>query len=157
MKISVCYIGKNDRDNLREAYVLFEKRIRHYIPFRMIPLGKPRLTGVSTASRHKESEERLIMKELSNVDLPVLLDVKGKQMSSEAFSGFIQQSMNQGIRHLGFIIGGSYGFSDAVYNTVPDMIALSRMTFSHELARLVFVEQLYRALTILNGEPYHHI
>ncbi|MBN1158921.1 MAG: 23S rRNA (pseudouridine(1915)-N(3))-methyltransferase RlmH [Bacteroidales bacterium] len=157
MKISLYYIGKKDHDNKMRAYSIFEKRIRHYVPFEIQALGKPRLTGKQSADRHREEEGKIIMKALTSSDQAVLLDVNGRQMNSEDFSGFIQQSMNRGIRHLVFIIGGSYGTSDAVYNAVPEKISLSLMTFSHELSRLVFLEQLYRAMTILNGEPYHHI
>lgn len=156
MKISVYYIGRNEDNNLQKANVIFEKRIQHYVPFKMMSLGKPRISGIQPAIKHKDSEGRLILKGLSRNDMPVLLDIKGRQMSSEAFSEFIQQFMNRGIRHLVFIIGGSYGFSDAVYKAVPDMVSLSQMTLSHQLARLVFLEQLYRAMTILHGESYHH-
>lgn len=156
MKISVYYIGKNETSNLQEVISLFEKRIKHYIPFQMISLGKPRITSSQPPIRHKERESELIIKVLSDADVCFLLDPKGKEMTSEAFSKFIQRFMNKGIRHLVFIIGGAYGFSAAVYHAVPGMISLSQLTFPHQLTRLVLVEQIYRALTIINGEPYHH-
>ncbi len=156
MKISIYYIGKNERSNLQEAIALFEKRVKHYIPFQMISLGKPRISSSQPPIRHKELESELIMKVLSDADESFLLDSKGKEMTSEAFSEFIQKYMNKGIRHLVFVIGGSYGFSDAIYHAVPGMISLSQLTFPHQLTRLVLVEQIYRALTIINGEPYHH-
>ncbi len=156
MKISVYYIGKNESSNLQDAIALFEKRIKHYIPFQMISLGKPRITSSQLPIQHKERESGLIMKVLSDADVSFLLDPKGEEMTSEAFSEFIQKYMNKGTRHLVFIIGGSYGFSETVYHAVPGMISLSHLTFPHQLTRLILVEQIYRALTIINGEPYHH-
>ena len=156
MKISVSYIAKNEDNNLRNVISLYDKRIKQYIRFEMIPIGRPRISGNQPATKHKENEGKLIIKGLSNIDFPVLLDVMGRQMNSESFSEFIQHTMNRGIQHLGFIIGGAYGFSDAVYSAVPDKGSLSQMTFSHQLVRLIFLEQLYRALTLMHGEPYHH-
>ena len=157
MKISLNCIGKNEEDGLLEAGKLYQKRLKHYIPFELVSIAKPRMPGNQPSARLKESEGRLILKGLKGIDFPILLDVKGSQMDSEGFSGFIQQAMNRGIRHMGFFIGGAYGFSEEVYNLVPDMISLSSMTYSHQIARLVFLEQLYRAMTILHGEPYHHL
>lgn len=104
----------------------------------------------------KESEGKILLTALEKVDYPVLLDVEGKQLNSAGFSKYLQQIMNKGRRNLGFIIGGPYGFSADVYRAVPESISLSPMTFSHQLVRLVFLEQLYRAFTIIKGEPYHH-
>jgi 23S rRNA (pseudouridine1915-N3)-methyltransferase len=104
----------------------------------------------------REAEGKVILSAIEKVDYPVLLDIGGKQFSSEGFAKYMQQCMNKGIRHLGFIIGGPFGFSDEVYNTVPEKISVSAMTFSHQLIRLIFIEQLYRSFTILKGEPYHH-
>jgi 23S rRNA (pseudouridine1915-N3)-methyltransferase len=104
----------------------------------------------------KESEGRILLSGLEKVDYPVLLDVEGKRFDSVGFSQFIQKVMNKGIRHMGFVIGGPYGFSGEVYQAVPERISLSEMTYSHQLVRLVFLEQLYRAFTIIRGEPYHH-
>lgn len=157
MKISLYWIGKKEGSEVEEAVGRYEKRLRHYVPFEIICAGKPRISGGLTPDRHREHEADILLKYLEGVDLPVLLDEKGRQMTSSAFAQFIQQAMNKGSRHLGFLIGGAYGFSDRVYQAVHEKISLSQMTFSHQLARLVFTEQLYRAMTILQGEPYHHI
>ena len=157
MKISLYCIGKNGDNEFDETVGRFEKRLRHYVPFELVSISKPRIKGSQTPDRHREHEGEILLKRLDKIDFPVLLDEKGRQMPSEEFSQFIQQAMNRGIRHMGFMIGGAYGFSEQVYKAVPEKVSLSRMTFSHQLARLVFIEQLYRAMTLLKGEPYHHI
>jgi 23S rRNA (pseudouridine1915-N3)-methyltransferase len=155
MKISLFYIGRSEDKFAFEAVKMFEKRIKHYLPFKITSSGK--LKAGLPPEIQKETEGKLVLKFAESADLPVLLDVKGSQFTSGTFSGYLQSAMNRGTKHLGFIIGGSYGFSDEVYRTIQQKISLSPLTFSHQLVRLVFIEQLYRALTILNGEPYHHI
>jgi 23S rRNA (pseudouridine1915-N3)-methyltransferase len=105
----------------------------------------------------KEQEGNLILRHLADSDTAILLDERGKQMTSQAFSEYLQRTMNRGVRNLTFITGGAFGFSDAVYDRVKERISLSSMTFPHQLVRLIFLEQLYRALTILKGESYHHL
>jgi 23S rRNA (pseudouridine1915-N3)-methyltransferase len=122
----------------------------------MICLNEPKNLRSLPEQLQKESEGKLIIPAIEKSDRRVLLDVGGRQMDSEAFAGFIQQCMNRGTRNLAFIAGGPYGFSDEVYQKVPERISISAMTFSHQLIRLIFVEQLYRAFTIIRGEPYHH-
>jgi 23S rRNA (pseudouridine1915-N3)-methyltransferase len=156
MKISVINIGQTRDSVLKTGIAGYEKRLGHYVPFEMIYLNEPRNTKNHPEVVQKELEGKLILNALAKSDHPVLLDVAGKKPDSEAFAGFIQQMMNKGTRNLSFVIGGPYGFSEEVYKTVPDRISLSSMTFSHELVRLVFLEQLYRAFTIIRGEPYHH-
>lgn len=157
MKITVFYIGKKENKQLQSMIREFEKRISHYVPFELVSLGKPSIQGNQPVALHQEKEGKRVLKSIAQIDLPVLLDVRGKQHTSESFSDFIQQAMNRGIRQLGFVIGGAYGFSEEVYQAVPEKLSLSSMTLSHEVVRLVFLEQLYRAFTILHGEPYHHI
>jgi 23S rRNA (pseudouridine1915-N3)-methyltransferase len=136
--------------------VLYEKRIRHYVSLEMIYLNEPRNANSLPEAVQKEQEGKAILLALEKADHPVLLDMKGKQFSSEAFSKYLQQAMNKGTRNLSFVIGGPYGFSKEVYRAVPNRMSLSEMTFSHQLIRLIFLEQLYRAFTIIRGEPYHH-
>ncbi len=156
MKISVINLGVTQDHYLKEGISLYEKRLKHYIPFEMNYLTTPRPSKNQSSLVQKDQEGKILLAALGKSDHAVLLDVGGKQYGSEAFSGYLQLLMNRGIRHLAFLIGGPYGFSDEVYHTVPDRISLSPMTFSHQLVRLVFLEQLYRAFTIIRGEPYHH-
>ena len=137
MKISLIYVGKDDDKFAGEAVKMFEKRIKHYLPFEVTASGKIHSGGLPPEIQ-RETEGRLLLKFIENADLPVLLDVKGKQFSSVAFSEYIQFAMNRGTRHLGFIIGGPYGFSEEVYRNVPERISLSSFTFSHQLVRLIF-------------------
>lgn len=156
MKITLISLGATQENYLKEGIAIFEKRIRHYISFEMMFLNGPRNTKNQSENVQKESEGKIILPLLEKIDHPVLLDVSGKHIDSIGFSKLLQQNMNKGIRNLGFVIGGPYGFSEEVYQAVPDRISLSSMTFSHQLIRLIFVEQLYRAFTIIRGEPYHH-
>jgi 23S rRNA (pseudouridine1915-N3)-methyltransferase len=156
MKISLVYIGATQEQWLKDGIAMFEKRIRHYLPFEMVLAGMPRGGRNLPPHLQKEHEGKAILHALEKTDHAVLLDVSGKGLSSEAFSGYIQQVMNKGTRNLAFVIGGSFGFSDEVYQAVSDRLSLSEMTYSHQLVRLVFLEQLYRAFTIIRGEPYHH-
>jgi 23S rRNA (pseudouridine1915-N3)-methyltransferase len=156
MKICIINLGVTQESYLKEGIAIFEKRIRHYASFEMIYLNEPRNMKNQPESVQKENEGKLLLSALEKVDHPVLLDVAGKQLGSEAFSKYLQLIMNKGARNLGFVIGGPYGFSDEVYHAVHERISLSAMTFSHQLVRLIFVEQLYRAFTIIRGEPYHH-
>jgi 23S rRNA (pseudouridine1915-N3)-methyltransferase len=156
MKVSLINLGLTQETYLKEGIAIFEKRIKNYVSFEMTYLNEARKIKHLPEKVQKESEGKIILSALEKIDQPVLLDVTGQQYDSENFSRFIQQSMNKGRRHLGFIIGGPYGFSDEVYHTVPERISLSAMTFSHQMIRLIFLEQLYRAFTIMKGEPYHH-
>jgi 23S rRNA (pseudouridine1915-N3)-methyltransferase len=156
MKISLINISANQELYLKEGVAMFEKRIKHYVSFEMVYLNEPRKMKNQSGNLQKENEGKLLLSALGKIDQPVLLDVAGKQLNSESFAKYLQQIMNKGIRDLGFVIGGPYGFSDEVYGAVSESISLSQMTFSHQIIRLVFLEQLYRAFTILRGEPYHH-
>ena len=156
MKISLINIGTTQEPYLKEGIALFEKRIKHYVAFEMIYLHGPQHMKNHTEKVQQEMEGRIILPILQKADMAVLLDVSGKQLDSIGFSVFLQKALNRGIRNLSFVIGGPYGFSDELYQAVPDRVSLSKMTFSHQLIRLVFLEQLYRAFTIIRGEPYHH-
>lgn len=156
MKISLINIGVTKESYVNEGISVYEKRIRHYLPFEMVYLAEQKQRKSNIPMNIKLEEGKAIQSSLIKIDFPVLLDIKGKTFSSEQFAGYIQKIMNQGAKHIGFIIGGSFGFSNDVYNLVKERISLSDMTFSHQLIRLIFLEQLYRAFTIMNNEPYHH-
>lgn len=156
MKITLLVISKTDEKYLQEGIDVYVKRLSHYIPFELdvIPALKD-LKGVSP-EEIKEREAVLILKRIEKSDCVVLLDEHGKQPTSVGFSEYLQKKMNQGIRQLTFVVGGAFGFAPSVYKAAQDKISLSPMTFNHQMVRLIFVEQLYRAFTILRHEPYHN-
>ena len=156
MKIKLLTIGKTDDKNLQTLIETYQKRLKHYINFTIEII--PDIKNVKNLSelQQKEKEGELILKKISNTDVLILLDEKGKEFRSLEFSKYFQKKMNSGIKQLVLVIGGPYGFSDAVYKKSSDKISLSKMTFSHQMIRLFVVEQIYRAFTILKNEPYHH-
>ncbi|GLU44447.1 23S rRNA (pseudouridine(1915)-N(3))-methyltransferase RlmH [Allomuricauda sp. NBRC 101325] len=156
MQITLLAIGKTDKSELEELIAVYEKRLKHYIKFQIefIPDIKNR-KNLSEAQQ-KEKEGELILAQLQPTDTLILLDEKGKQYTSMDFAQFLQKQMNSGIKNLVLVIGGPYGFSDAVYAKSSGKISLSKMTFSHQMIRLFIVEQIYRGFTILRNEPYHH-
>ena len=156
MKIKVLAIGKTDDKNLKQLIDTYEKRLKHYVKFEMEII--PDLKHVKNMSEkdQMEKEGELILKKVGAGDQLWLLDEKGEMFRSIDFSRFLQKKMNAGIKRFILVIGGPYGFSDAVYRTAQGKISLSKMTFSHQMIRLFAVEQLYRAFTILKNEPYHH-
>lgn len=156
MKIKLLAIGKTDDKNLQTLIERYQDRLKHYINFQLEVI--PDIKNVKNLSevQQKEKEGELILKKLAATDQLVLLDEKGKEFRSIEFSTFLQKKMNSGIKQLVIVIGGPYGFSDAVYKKAQGKISLSKMTFSHQMIRLFVVEQLYRAYTILKNEPYHH-
>ncbi len=131
-------------------------RLKHYIPFSIIEI--PELKNVSALSREqiKTKEGELILKNIRNTDDVILLDERGREYSSVELAGIIQNKINYEGRDIVYVIGGAYGFSDAVYARANSKLSLSRMTFSHQMVRAIFAEQIYRAFTIMKGEPYHH-
>ena len=156
MKIKLLAIGKTDNKNLIALIDEYQNRLRHYIKFEMeIILDIKNVKNLSEIQQ-KEKEGELILSKLQNTDQLVLLDDKGNDFTSIQFSQYLQKKMNSGIKQLVLVIGGPYGFSEAVYKKSTGKIALSRMTFSHQMIRLFIVEQLYRGFTILKNEPYHH-
>ncbi|MGS2738086.1 23S rRNA (pseudouridine(1915)-N(3))-methyltransferase RlmH [Sinomicrobium sp. M5D2P17] len=156
MNIKLLAIGKTDSTALQSLIQDYEKRLGFYVRFSMEIIPDIRNAGKLSEVQQKEKEGELIFKKLQPTDILILLDENGKQFSSVGFSEFLQKKMNSGIRQLVFVIGGPYGFSDAVYQKAQGKLSLSAMTFSHQMVRLFFTEQLYRAFTILNNEPYHH-
>ena len=156
MNIKLIAIGKTDNKNLVALLEDYAKRLSFYIKFDFeIILDIKNVKHLSEVQQ-KEKEGELILAKTQNSDVLILLDENGKQMTSEAFSNYLQKHMNSGIKTLIFVIGGPYGFSDAVYSRANGKLGLSKMTFSHQMVRLFFIEQLYRGFTILKNEPYHH-
>ncbi|MGB7393039.1 MAG: 23S rRNA (pseudouridine(1915)-N(3))-methyltransferase RlmH [Pricia sp.] len=156
MTIRLLAIGKTDSKALQQLISEYEKRLKHYVRFELIAIPDLKNTKNLSEIQQKEKEGELILKKLDAIDVMVLLDENGKHYSSVGFSQFLQKKMNAGIKRLVFVIGGPYGFSDAVYARSQGRISLSKMTFSHQMVRLFVVEQVYRAFTILRNEPYHH-
>lgn len=156
MKITLLAIGKTDARYFIDAIAEYEKRLVHYIPFEIEII--PDIKNVKNLSeqQQKEKEGELILKNLQAGDHLVLLDDKGKEYTSLKFAEYIEKKTHTVPKRLVFAIGGPYGFSQAVYDKANEKLTLSRMTFSHQMVRLIFVEQVYRAMTILNNEPYHH-
>jgi len=141
---------------LVEAVNKYLKRLKHYIPFEYVTLPDVKSTRAVTEQRQKEAEGALILSYVDTRDYVILLDERGRELTSREFATYIDKRILSMAGNLVFVIGGPYGFSNEVYKRANDKISLSRMTFSHEMVRLFFVEQVYRAMTILRGEPYHH-
>lgn len=156
MKITLLTIGKTDDKYLLEGMGKYLKRLKHYISFNLVELPELKNTKNLSEDQQKSKEAELIFKNISATDQLVLLDENGAAFSSMQFSGFLNKKMSGSVQHLVFVVGGPYGFSSEVYNRAHEKISLSRMTFSHQMVRLFFIEQVYRALTIMKGEPYHH-
>jgi 23S rRNA (pseudouridine1915-N3)-methyltransferase len=156
MNIKLIAIGKTDNKNLRTLIEDYQKRLCHYIKFEFELIPDIKNVKHLSESQQKEKEGELILAKTQKSDVLILLDENGKQMDSVDFSGYLQKHMNSGIKTLIFVIGGPYGFSDAVYQRSNGKLGLSKMTFSHQMVRLFFIEQLYRGFTILKNEPYHH-
>ncbi|MBI9061745.1 MAG: 23S rRNA (pseudouridine(1915)-N(3))-methyltransferase RlmH [Marinilabiliaceae bacterium] len=156
MKILLVVIGKTDEQYLQSGIEIFTKRLKHYIPFELKIIPDLKKTKNLSSEQQKNMEGELLLQVFQPGDQIALLDEKGKEFSSVRFSDFIEKKMVSGIKRLVFVIGGPYGFSDKVYQQANSKIALSQMTFSHQMVRLIFVEQVYRAMTILRNEPYHH-
>ena len=155
MKIKLITIGKTDDSYLLEGFNKYAARLKHYIDIELKEIPDIKGGKKLNTNLQKESEGREILKLISTSDFIVLLDEKGKEFNSVGFSQFIQKRMNTGM-DLTFVIGGPFGFSDEVYNRSNMKMALSQMTFSHQMVRLFFIEQMYRSFTILKGEKYHH-
>lgn len=156
MKISLLVIGKTDAGYFVDAIREYENRLSHYIPFEMLVIPDIKNTKSLTESQQKEKEGELILKHLQAGDYLVLLDERGKEFSSLQFATYIEKKTHTVAKRLVFIIGGPYGFAETIYDKASEKISLSKMTFSHQMIRLIFIEQLYRVMTILNNEPYHH-
>lgn len=156
MKITLFAIGKTDAKYFVDAVQEYKARLEHYIPFELQVVPDVKNTKNLSVDQQKEKEGELILKSLQAGDFLVLLDERGKEFTSLQFASYVERKTHTVAKRLVFVIGGPYGFSQAVYEKASEKISLSKMTFSHQMIRLVFVEQLYRAMTILNNEPYHH-
>lgn len=156
MNIKLIAIGKTDNKNLQTLIDDYTKRLSFYIKFELDIIPDIKNVKNLSEAQQKEKEGELILAKVSTTDHLILLDENGKSFSSVQFSDELQKKMNSGIKTLVFVIGGPYGFSDDVYQKSKGKISLSAMTFSHQMVRLFFIEQLYRGFTILRNEPYHH-
>ena len=156
MNIKLIAIGKTDNKNLQLLIEEYQKRLSFYIKFDLEIIPDIKNVKNLSESQQKEKEGELILAKISSTDQLILLDENGKTFSSVTFSEELQKKMNAGIKTLVFVIGGPYGFSESLYTKANGKISLSLMTFSHQMVRLFFIEQLYRSFTILKNEPYHH-
>ncbi|WP_111309508.1 23S rRNA (pseudouridine(1915)-N(3))-methyltransferase RlmH [Confluentibacter sediminis] len=156
MTIKLLAIGKTDNKELISLIDIYSKRLSFYINFQLDIIPDIKKTKHLSENQQKQKEGELILEKIGNTDILILLDEKGKEYNSINFSEYLQKHMNSGIKQLVFVIGGPYGFSEDVYNKSNGKLSLSKMTFSHQMIRLFFIEQLYRGFTILKNEPYHH-
>ena len=156
MKITLLVIGKTDEPYLETGIAKYLGRLEHYVPFELKIIPDIRNRKTLSEAQQKKTEGELLLAQFQPGDVVVLLDENGKTFSSRGFAKWIESQMNTGCKRLVFVIGGPYGFSQEVYEKAKSKISLSEMTFSHQMVRLVFIEQLYRAFTIMKGEAYHH-
>ncbi len=154
MNIKLLYIGKNKNNNIETLIENYEDKIKHFINFKIQCLKTKNKSSQKSSIIKFDSE--IIFKNLKKEDIIILLDEKGKDFNSIEFSKFLEEHMIRGVKNLTFVIGGAYGFSKELRECAKNKISLSKMTFSHDMARLFFVEQLYRSLTIINNIPYHN-
>lgn len=156
MTIKLLCIGKTDSKELQNLIEVYTKRLQFYTKFEIDIIPDLKKAKNLDENQQKTKEGELILNKTQTSDFVLLLDENGKQFSSEAFSEYLQKRMNSGLKQLVFVIGGPYGFSEAVYQRANGKISLSKMTFSHQMVRLFVTEQIYRGFTILKNEPYHH-
>ena len=156
MKITLLTVGKTDRDWVKQGLDIYVSRLKHYIPFSIVEI--PELKNVSALSKEqiKSREGELILKNIRPTDDVILMDEHGREYTSVELAKVIQEKISYTGKDMVFVIGGAYGFSHEVYSRANSKISLSKMTFSHQMVRAIFAEQLYRAFTIMRGEPYHH-
>ena len=156
MTIELILIGKTDSKEIASLMELYVRRVNHYCRFAVTTLPDVRNTRSLTERQQRAAEGEAILRQLRDGDYVVLLDERGEEMRSVEFAYWLQKRMNSGVKRLVLVIGGPYGFSDEVYRRADAKLSLSRMTFSHQIVRAIFAEQIYRAFTILHNEPYHH-
>ncbi len=156
MKIVLAVVGKTTNGYLRQGIDEYTSRLSHYIPFSIEYIDDVKNTRNLSEQQQKTAEGKSILAMLDKGDYVVLLDEHGKEFSSVQFSKYIEKRMASGARRMVLVVGGPYGFSQDVYDRANELLSLSKMTFPHEMIRLIFTEQLYRAMTIINHEPYHH-
>ena len=156
MKITFLTVGKTEEAWLKEGIDKYAKRLKHYTKLFIIEIDELKNTRSITPDQQKAKEAELIMKKILPLDHVILLDEKGMDLSSLQFAAYVEKKTLGSVANLVFVVGGPYGFDPSLYERANDKLSLSSMTFSHQMVRLFFVEQLYRAFTIIKGEPYHH-
>ncbi len=156
MKLTLIAVGKTSTDYIERAITEYVRRVNRYIQMELCVIPDIKASKGLSEESQKQREGQTILSALQAGDVVVLLDERGKELTSREFSAMIERRMVQGLKRLVFIIGGPYGFSQDVYARADEKLSLSRMTFTHEMVRMFFTEQLYRAMTIMRGEPYHH-
>ena len=156
MKITFLTVGKTEDAYLKEGIEKYVKRLKHYTKLITIEIDELKNTKALTPDQQKAKEAELILKKIFPLDHVILLDENGMELSSQQFAAYINKKALGSVANIVFIVGGPYGFDPSVYERANDKLSLSSMTFSHQMVRLFFVEQLYRAFTIIKGEPYHH-
>lgn len=156
MNIKLLVVGKTVKGFVSDGVEEYTKRLKHYINFSIEVIQDVKNASSLSSAQLKEKEKELILKHISLDDYVILLDEKGREFSSTEFASFIQQKMNNSIKSLVFVVGGAFGFNERIKQQYNNKISISRMTFSHQMIRLLFTEQLYRAFTILKNEPYHN-
>jgi 23S rRNA (pseudouridine1915-N3)-methyltransferase len=156
MKLSLLCISKTTEKYLQEGIAIYENRLQHYCKYQRIEIPDLKNSKNLSFDQQKQKEAELLLAKISNTDFVVLLDENGKEYSSMQLSKELTKWMNQSISHVVFVIGGPYGFDQSVYERANLKISLSKLTFSHQMVRLFFTEQVYRAFSIIKGEPYHH-
>lgn len=156
MKITLLQIDKTQEAYLSEGINHYIKRLGNYVPLEVITINVPKNVRQRSETEQKTEEGKLILAKIQASDVLVILDENGKQFDSRGFSQFISKQQNASVKHLIFLIGGPFGFDEKTYNRANFKLSLSAMTFSHQMVRLFFLEQLYRSFTILKGEKYHH-
>lgn len=156
MKITLLTVGKTDKDWVKLGLDIYLSRLKHYIPFSIVEIPELKNVSALTKDQIKSKEGELILKNIRPADDVILLDEHGKEYSSMELAAIIRDKISYSGKDIVYVIGGAYGFSEAVYKRADSKLSLSRMTFSHQMVRAIFAEQIYRAFTIIRGEPYHH-
>jgi 23S rRNA (pseudouridine1915-N3)-methyltransferase len=156
VKVELICIGKTGKSFLEEGEKEYLKRLKRYLKFDKIELPDVKMAKNTNEISIQQKEADLFFQKISDADFVILLDEKGKTFSSVKFSNYLQQLFNRGGHKIVFLVGGPYGFHESIYQRANAKISLSTMTFSHQMIRMLFLEQFYRAMTILKGEPYHH-
>lgn len=156
MKISLITVGKTDVKWVKEGLEEYVSRLSRYVPFSLIEIPQMKVAPSMPQEKVKEIEGEAVLKRIKPSDEVILLDERGKMFSSQEFASLLEGRMAHGSRDMVFVIGGAFGFSEKVYERASSLMSLSKMTFTHQMVRTIFAEQLYRAFTIIRGEPYHH-
>lgn len=156
MKVTLIQVGKTNENYIQVGIKEYQKRLKNYIVFEEVTVAEAK-NKKKTIKEQKAEEAKNIIKEIKGGDIVILLDEKGKEYSSPDFAKFLQKKMNQSPKRIVFVLGGPYGFDESIYKAYNQKFALSKMTFTHQMVRLFFIEQIYRGFAILNNSPYHHI